>query len=367
MPESLNPNEVTISSIKKSHRVLLSFTDSLITFFLSLFLFSVVAFPVAKNFAGYDALSQEISTYQQEEENTLYDTGLLDKESEESDFTANLTYSSKLYLLSFVKEETEHEYFRHAYIDLLGRTTAEYISFYQNHDAGYFDYTEETVTLKDSYKELFLPLLDEEDTLSDTGQEAYERFTGSYFPELYADLLKELQDGEGIDASSPLYTISSSQKAIDAADDKQQWILGVCGYLSYFVGALITYLVIPLISKRGKTLSMIAFRFERVGKDNLRPLLRKERPIGAVFNMLFNSLAPLVFLPMLYIPFASLFACYPLLSVSLFGLVLDLASFIVTLANSYGRSLVDILTRSVVIHKEDLEKLASLEGFKVAK
>ena len=366
IPSKLNPEIITLSPIKKGNRVLLHFLDLVIVFLFAMTIFSLASFPLGKGATGYDSKETRIAETQKEERNLLVSNCLLERENDSDSFDTALTYSSKQYALSFLKKEKQSEYFYHYIVEIEGKSKGEYVSFYQENakDVDYFDYESEDVVLKEKYLTLFAPLLDSKDSFSSEGESAYTSFTSSFFPKVYSLMLEEIRSGEGVDSS--LASISSLYKERNGLEEERTRVVSYCSILSYIIAGLIYFLLIPMISKRGKTLALMALRMERVGKDNLQFLKRRERPLIAVLSFFF-SISLLFFVPMLYIDFASLFQLYPLLILSLLGCGLDLISFIVMCFDSLGRSLSDILTRSVLISKEDLEMLFDKKHFKVEK
>lgn len=359
---NINPTYVDVHPISRFSRFLVHFCDMLLSFFLSLFLFSVLIFPVGNKITGYDSISQDSKVSREKMADVLFENSLLSYQEKGEEFTISMTYSSKCYLNGFLKNDTENEYFRHYYVDFL-KDESSYLEFYRKNGATYFDVTDK-VMMKEDIRNLLLPSLDEKDTLSTQGSETYRRFTESFFPNLYSVLVKDLLSNEKISSESPLYQYRISKERIDVNQTKQDWIISVSAYLSYLVSTLICFLMIPMISRRGKTLSMMCFRVERVGKDNLRILRRRERLLSYAFHFIFN-LTPLMLIPSLYIDFATLFSIPGLLTFSLIGLGFVLVSFVFMCFNELGRTLSDFLTKSVYLSKDDLEKLAMLKGYHV--
>lgn len=359
---TINPTYVDIHPIRRFSRFLVHFCDMLLNFFLSLLLFSVLFFPVGNKIIGYDSISQDSKINREKMADVLFDNGLLSYQEQGEEFTLSMTYSSKCYLSGFLKDETGSDYFRHYFVDLL-KDEPSYLEFYRKNGTTYFIVTDKVV-MKEDVQALLLPSLDEKDTLSSQGSQTYRRFTESFFPNLYSALVKDLLSNDKISSQNPLYQYRLSKGKIDANQNRQDWIISISTYLSYLVSTLLCFLLIPMVSKRGKTLSMMCFRVEHVGKDNLRILKRRERLLSYVFCLVFN-LSPLMLIPSLYIDFATLFSIPGLLTFSLIGLVLALISFVFMCFNDLGRTLSDFLTKSVFISKDDLEKLALLKGYHV--
>ncbi len=360
----INPTYIDIHPIKKFGRSLLHFCDLFLNFFLALAFFSMAVFPISRNVVGYDDNKTLINENQVKMTSVLFDNGLLEREKVDDDFTSAMTYSGKRYALSLVKNDVNNDYFHHYFITLLGDDEESYLSFYVKNDkSSYFDVTDK-VSLKKEYQELLLPLLDSKDTLSSKGETIYKKLINSVFPNFYSALLEDMLSNEKITSSSPLYQYRELKGKNEELQNTNNWIVSVDCYISYILASLIYFLLIPMVSRRGKTISMMALGYERVGSDNLRVLKRRERWIQFFFYFFFH-MSLMIFLPMLFVEFAVLFSIPGLLTFTLIGFGLSLVSFVYMFFDRLGRPLSDVLTRTCYIHKSDLENLALLKGYKV--
>ncbi len=360
----MNPEYVDIHPLKKGGRVLLHFCDLFLNFFLSLFFFSVILFPVSRSISGYDENEKKRNENQVQMVEVLYRNGLLEKENADDSFTSCLTYSGNQFVLSLLRHEESHDYFHHYFIDLLHEEIKTYLDFYKNNDKnGYFEISE-NVYLKEEYQELLSPLLDSKDTLSSRGETIYQKILNSVFPNLYSAMIEDLLQNEKLDSSSPLFLYRTYKEENTQLEKTNRWILSLDCYLSYTLGCLVYFLLIPMLSRRGKTISMMALGYEKVGLDNLKILKRKERILPFFFYFFFH-LSLMIFLPMLFIEFATLFSIPGLLTCTLVGTLLSLISFVYLCFDSYGIGLSDRLTKTCYIKKSELEKLSLLKGYKV--
>lgn len=360
----MNPEYVEIHPLKKGGRVLLHFCDLFLNFFLALFFFSVLLFPISRSAAGYDENEKKINDNQVRMVDVLFENQLLEKENEEDSFTSSLTYSGNQFVLSFLNHEKKHDYFYHYFVDIMKEENQTYLDFYKKNDKnGYFEISKD-VFLKEEYQNLLSPLLDSKDTLSSKGETVYRRLINSIFPNFYSAMIEDILQNEKVDSSSPVYPYRAYKEENTKLEKTNRGILSVDCYISYALGCLIYFLLIPMLSRRGKTISMMALGYEKVGLDNLKVLKRKERILPFFFYFFFN-LSLMIFLPMLFIEFATLFSIPGLLTCSLVGSVLSLISFVYLCFDSYGIGLSDRLTKTCYIKKGDLEKLATLKGYKV--
>jgi ABC-type multidrug transport system fused ATPase/permease subunit len=359
----INPTYIDIHPIKKFGRVLLHFCDLFVNFFLALAFFSMMVFPIARNIAGYDTNINTISENQLKMTSLLFENGLLEKEKEEDDFTTALTYSGNNFIKSFLSKDTKKDYFHHYFVDIL-QDEKSYLAFYTKNDTNGYFIVSDSVALKEEYQQLLLPLLDSKDTLSSKGQTLYKKLLNSVFPGFYSALIEDIGSNENIPSPSSLTDYRQYKKMDDSLENQNNWILSISCYISYTLASLIYFLLIPMVSKRGKTIAMMALGYERVGSDNLRVLKRKERWIQFFFYFFFH-MSLILFLPMLFVSFAVLFSIPGILTLTLVGMALSLISFVYMFFDRLGRGLSDMLTKTCYIHKKDLENLALLKGYKV--
>ncbi len=368
--DQVNPKYLDISPLTKGKRMLVYLADLFLNFFVALILFSVAVYPIGKIVGGYDSYQEKLYENQVERLDILYDNYLLDyDENDDSadkyNITTSLEFSANAYLIGFLEETYEPDYFSLFYIDYLGEDVDAVKNLLQEYDSyGFFDYTGESIVLSDSYKTSFSPLLDENDSLSSTAQSAYNYFIQSFFANIYSEMMYVILDSEKITSESPLYQYRVLDDQNDELTYQMNMISVYCTYISYFLGSVIYFLVIPVVSRRGKTIPMMALRRERVVMENFKILKRRDRILYSFYQMV--MCLPLIMLvPVMYIDIATVFSLPYLFYLSLISLVLVLASFIFIFCNHYHRTLGDFISKTVLISTDDLEKIYASKGYMI--
>ena len=156
--------------------------------------------------------------------------------------------------------------------------------------------------------------------------------------------------------------ITYNQSIIDINTTILMNIIMYATYVAYFLGSLISFLVIPLVSKRGKTIGMMTMKIERVGVGVFKTISRHERCINFVYLTIF-SLPLIMFTPLLYLGFSTLFSLNQLVYVTLVSLALVVISMFVIIFSKMNRSLSDYLTRTILITSEMLEMIYAAKGY----
>ena len=356
---SFDDTVVTIDRIKKGKRVALFFVELFLNFIIATFLFSVMVYPIAQTTSLFKETDDNILLKQQENVKFLYENDLLlyDEKSKD-DFTESMKYTAKEYVLSWISD-TGSDVIDHYFVDLRGNTKEQVIQFYQQHDSGFFDFEPE-LKMKDRFVEEFQPLLDEYDVLSSQGQYDYEKLCTYYFPELYTALINDLNTIK----EGPLSLYHQNNEEINQWKNNYRWIVTFCVSISYVLSCLVSFLVFPLVSKNGKTITMLALRTTRTGLNTLRPISIKERVVLFFLQSLFY-LSLVMFIPMFYVSFGELFSIAPLLFTSLASLMSHVISLVILLMDPNGRTLLDKTSKTVLIDDNQLDKIKEMKGFKI--
>ena len=210
---SLNPSGavsyVDVSPLSRGKRVCVYLSDLFLDFLLSLFVFSAVVFPIYGKATGYFGYREENNALSRQmidilSENKLYET----KEgSDRYDFDTNLRYCGDLFLKDCLTDQSDHDYFGTFYLRYLSFDKKALVSLYQENDLHhFFDYQEETVSLKAQYRKEFAPLLVPGDRIASSYEKDYQAFLSSFFASsMYARMIQDLLHSDKITSDSPLY------------------------------------------------------------------------------------------------------------------------------------------------------------------
>ena len=165
----VNPKYLDVSPISKGRRMLVYLADLFINLVIAILFFSVAVYPIGRHVSDYEGVEADTYRIQCRMMDVLYDNGLLLCGDEDSryDFNMALDYSADAFLKGFLPGQDRHDFITHFYVDLLGKEQAVANEIYSQNDSRYFTIESGVPELKEEYREAFLPLLDEKDTLSD--------------------------------------------------------------------------------------------------------------------------------------------------------------------------------------------------------
>ena len=364
--DQINPKYLDVSPITKGKRMLIYLADLFLNFIIAVTLFAAMVYPIARVIASSDDIDQDRNINEQQRIDILYSNDLLDyDENADTKYNINesLQYSANLYLLGFLNESFKPDYFNTFYVEYLGNDY-QYLKdiIHKQDNYGFFNYEQDRLVLLAEYKEKFLPLLDSNDQLSNTAQADYDYFINSFFAHIYADLLNELLTSILITEASPLYEYRILDSENKRMTNDENMVAVYSTYVSYLLSSIIYFLIIPLISSHGKTIAMMAMRIERIGDNNFQVLSRKERIINFLYQLVF-ALPLIMFVPVMYIPITTIFSLPHLLYLSLISTGFVLISFVFIFINRLHRSLIDFLSRTILISKDILEQIYTIKGY----
>lgn len=362
----VNPKYLDISPISKGKRMLVYLADLFLSFILAVGFFSVAVFPISQVIGNYSGIIEESNGYQQKMMDVLYDNDILyyDKTKEDVskyDFTSSLSYSADLYLKDLVqdKEDWIVSFLR----DDISLSTDGICSLYKGMDSwAFFSFEEGLPKLDAKYVEEFKPLLDEKDQLSSQGEKDYARFVGTFFPNLYSLVIQRLESSEEIAPDDPLYSYRLLLAERKACDQRQDNIVVYATYVSYLLATLVSFLLVPLLSRSDKTIGMMALRVVRIDKDRLVIRPRKTRWLSFFFSFVF-SLPLILFVPIFYVPFGELFSLPYLTYLTLISFLFVLASFFFVLFHPMHVSLSDFVSRTVLVTNETMDEVYKARGY----
>lgn len=360
------PKYVDLHPLKKGKRVLVFLGDFFLTFILSLLLFHVGVYPLGRLIVDYNGQMTSLREAQVRRDAVLYDHQLLfvrDSGAKGADdFELNLSYTSKQFIHSFLDDAyAPYEVFKNYYIAVAGDEEA-YLSFYRGLDEkyGFLDIQGNAVTLKAQYLEEFAPAFDPKDTMSAQGQSDYQTFENKIFAQGYARLLNILLEK---DLHSGDISYAENQRVIERVLSNGRRLIVTSSLVTFFTAWILLHLVVPLFSKKRKTIGMMMMRVERVHKKDFDSL-----SIPMSYLNSFYSLAAYAFMP-LFIPWGStnfneLFALPILFPLALFAVAYLLGSLGFLLFDAYNRTLGDFLCQSYCLSNEDFDTLVRERGHK---
>lgn len=357
---------VDIHPLKKGKRALLFLGDFFIVFLLSLLLFHVGVYPLGRYIAKYDDQITSLHQAQVRRDKLLYDNELLFAKNGENkdydDFENNLVFTCDEFIHAWTDSSYSQKYnvFAGYFLNIENQPEA-YISFYKALDekTGFFSFENDDVVLKEYYVNEFLPAFDPKDSMSSKGQTDYQTFENKIFVQGYSKLLSIL---ESEDFTRDGISYASEQQIITNVLNNGRTLIVVGSIVTFLLVWIIFHLVIPLFSKRRKTVGMMMLRIERIHKKNFDSL-----SIPMAYLSSFYSLAAYAFMPM-FIPWGStnfneLFSLPVLFPLALFSLAYLIGSTAFMLFDPFNRSLGDFLCQSYCIQNDDYDLLVQQKGY----
>lgn len=369
--EENKPIEVEIHPAKKWKRILLYLGDMMLSFISCFVLFSAVVYPLSTLISPING--EETKQAQRDRDDILYGNKLLfyrEDEYNQYDFTNDLKYTYHRFLsyYAFDSDEalidsahpeyahlSENEIFQHYYLDIRSDNVT-YLSLFRNYNEFFVvegDNVSLISTVKESVRYFFDP---EEKTESDSYKKLSEVFAAIY-GKMMNNILDKNLSYEGISRS-----YVTCQKIIDKNASIYNWRMSISLLISYVLSTLIIHLIYPLINKRGHTPLMSIMKFDRVGNDNLKLLSKVEISLSCVYSLI-TDLPYLVFVPLSYTTFLTIFDLPLIVILALIGLLFILVSLFIILFHPFNRSAIDLLSRSIVVPCEDVDAVDAAKNY----
>lgn len=370
-PKEAKTQYYNLVPLTKGKHVLLFLADYFISFIFSLLVFCLIGFPITHAAIGYGQMLTDEITWNLEACDALYDNKVLYVETEGSkgNLSVSLEYTCKEFAFYSIgpseeKADTLNPFY-HYFKTLRGYTQEEAQACYFKVSSGEEYFTHDTdiggmPALKDQYKIEFAPLFSSSDSPSAQGEADYESFSEDFFLPFYKEMLEEISSYD-YENQTDLYGYQEAIGKIDASEAKRYSCVSYTALACYVFSWAICFLLIPLVSKRGKTLGQMILKKTRVSQESFHLVPKSLRPSVYLFD-LFLDLSFLFLLPATVLSFENIFSVPYLLVFSIMGLCLDLVFLFVLIFSSYSQSLRDMASRSVIVNDEDLETVYELKG-----
>lgn len=355
-------NITTVTNISAFKRMAYFLCDLVINFFFGLMVINFAIYPIGRSIINFDEKIATINNCEDNKIKILEDNSLLLYKDEvtKKDFNSSLSYTYESFLKCFA-EDKESENVIYKYFVDIKNTKATYISYFNkvNASKGYFN-IDENVTLKDEYKTLFAPYFDPKDTLSEKGKEEFDYFKENVFVDLYEEVIKDIKVND-LKSDELSYKYEN-----DLSDDITRDIAkfySISTIIGYVIVIMIYFIVIPISNEHRYTLSQFFLRTNRVDCNTMKPIKRVSVLIMVIIQLVAN-MGLLVFIPSLTIGVEAAFSLPYLSILSILAVVYSLVSMFFIIFNEFNKSLYDIFSNSVVIDREDYEKIVYNSGKK---
>ena len=370
--EKEEKKEVEIYPIKKWKRFILYFCDLVITFFFATLLFTFAAVPISKAVTSFDKKQDEAIIAQKKRNQILFDVNLLYQQGESEDLSKEMNYTFTQYVayLVDIPNDTKVVYpnvFEHFYLDIRGYEYAKYKEDMLKSDIYYFfkedSFDSGKTELKDMFVEQFKVKFDESDELLGEAKENYEKFYNGFFLNMYSIVMKDIQLN---DLSSPLggSTYMTLQKQIDKFDNLFDTMEIIDMFSSFGFSLVISYVIVPLINKNRRTISMMFMKLDRVSVSTLELKKRTSVLPQFIYNLATNTWA-IFFLSIISVGLEYTFNLPIVVPLVLSSLVISIISVVILIFDEYNRPLSDRFSDAVVLTTDSLDDIYRARGYEI--
>ena len=136
----------------------------------------------------------------------------------------------------------------------------------------------------------------------------------------------------------------------------------VCSYITLFLSTGILYLLIPLLNKNHRTLTMMILKVERVNKDTLE-IVKYPKAILNFIYALFASMIIAFFVPATFVTIYGIFNITVLMIFGILSLLIMISSLIFLLFNKFNMDLFDFFTGTVLLKTSTLDDVYRAKGY----
>ena len=369
MEENKEKKVIELKPLSKWKRILVFLGDFFITFIISFSLFNLAVFPIAKNIFKTEDKYYQAEQYERQATQLLIDSGFLFAVPNEAypSFEDDVNYSFKVFLSYYAFDELtpdsnnpqyghkfENEIIYTYYLNQL--TEEQYIKDFKayNEEDSLFEIGEtfSSIKLKTDYKELLagelLEVEEEKYSIHMTNLRDHV-FARLFYLKVYQNILDHDFVKNGVSYNNLVQKSREISKNL-------QWIAVGASIVTAVIGCTFAYLIYPLINSERRTPTMSVMKIDKLDFRNLGPTNRKVVLIQSFYSLIM-SMAGIVFLPVIYFGLAYVFNLPLLFIFSMISLVLIIGFAVPIFINQFNRSGGDILTYTVLVPTEEIDKL----------
>ena len=369
MEENKEKKVIELKPLSKWKRILVFLGDFFITFIISFSLFNLAVFPIAKNIFKTEDKYYQAEQYERQATQLLIDSGFLFAVPNEAypSFEDDVNYSFKVFLSYYAFDELtpdsnnpqyghkfENEIIYTYYLNQL--TEEQYIKDFKayNEEDSLFEIGEtfSSIKLKTDYKELLagelLEVEEEKYSIHMTNLRDHV-FARLFYLKVYQNILDHDFVKNGVSYNNLVQKSREISKNL-------QWIAVGASIVTAVIGWTFAYLIYPLINSERRTPTMSVMKIDKLDFRNLGPTNRKVVLIQSFYSLIM-SMAGIVFLPVIYFGLAYVFNLPLLFIFSMISLVLIIGFAVPIFINQFNRSGGDILTYTVLVPTEEIDKL----------
>lgn len=345
---------------KKSRRVLVTLADIFITLITSIFLFEIVIMQIAHPIMDYNGIQTRIYNNEVSRRDVLVDNNILFKCDEEYNFSKDLEKTAINYIEFQIKNDDttkKYDVLNIYFVNIKKENTDKINSLLLDKCSTYFDKStltiNETYRLSKTYLDYFSPYFEDGNEMSDTGKTYFSSFKEKEFLKLYQEILSDIIANDTIvDIQNNTYNYYSN--LINQDENYLKNVYVICSYVSFFISVIVYYLIIPLCNQKGRTLSEMILKVERINVKKMDYLKKRYVFVQFLFNLLEN-LFVVVFVPCITLGILGIFALPMLYGAAIISIVFLLIQLIMLLANEYAKTLKEISTNSLCVDTSTMD------------
>ena len=374
--QSKEPKVLDVLPLNKGRRFLTFLGDFFLNFVLSYILFSIMVLPLGQVFTSYTARQTETTNNLSLRSDILKENKLLffNEEAEKIDVLYNASFTFYCYFSYYVYDEVgpanvrydqfghkpENDIFHHYFVDIAANESKYYEFFDLYNKDLYFTRSGSTIAMKEDLKTLIFPYFDKSDEPSKDADEKIGELEKSFFYPMYSEMMSMVEKVTDLFYNG--YSYNDLQKKIQAFDKYTNTLAMVCSYITLFLSTGILYLLIPLLNKNHRTLTMMILKVERVNKDTLE-IVKYPKVILNFIYALFASMIIAFFVPATFVTIYGIFNITVLMIFGILSLLIMISSLIFLLFNKFNMDLFDFFTGTVLLKTSTLDDVYRAKGY----
>lgn len=362
--------------LNKGRRILLFLGDFFLNFVLSFVMFSLMILPLGKVITNYTGRQEQAQKNLSLRSDILKENKLLffNDDAEKIDVLYNASFTFYCFFSYFVYDDenpvnaryeqyghkVENDIFRHYFTDIAHEENKYYDFFDLYNKNQYFERSGDEYTMNSELKTLIFPYFDKSDEPSEDADKKIGEMEDSFFYPMYSEMISMVENKTDLHYNG--YSYNDLQKKILAFDNYSNNLAVVTAYITLLVSTGILYLLVPLINKNHKTVTMMIMKLERVNKENLEIVKTPKVVINFVYALL-SSLLIAFFIPAVFVTIYGIFNIPILMIFGLLSVALILASFVFLLFSAFNMDLFDFLTGTVLLKTSALDDIYRAKGY----
>lgn len=369
---------VEVVPLGKWKRILVFFADFFICFLAAFVFLNAMTMPIGQAITGFSAKQKKSSESMSMMHTILYKNGvvLAYKGNDDDDIDSNILYTFDCWLSYYVLDEAEspdttHPQYGHKeankviyhYFNDLRDNHDQYISLFDHYNETnhYFTLSGTDYVLNDLTKSKLIPYFDPKVELGSEVKTLVKAIKSNAFLPLLAEVFTDIKTND-LTYNSQSY--NECETIVKNFSQYLRYLVAITILIAYFLAVVILFLIIPLINKNRKTISMMMMHIERINISRLYVCKRSESVSNSLFALLSNA-GFLFTLPISFVTFSFVFNLNVIVIFTLLAALLCLVSFIFILFNPFNRALSDIFSRSVMITTDKLDEIYRAKGYNV--